>query len=55
MWLNQEFHEKKVYYRILYTKHNVKNVCRGEGGVVVVVVVVVVNIYNIYPSEFVRM
>lgn len=45
MWLNQEFHEKKVYYRILYTKHNVKNVC----------VVVVVNIYNIYPSEFVRM
>lgn len=32
MWLNQEFHEKKVYYRILYTKHNVKNVCRGEGG-----------------------
>lgn len=51
MWLNQEFHEKKVYYQILYTKHNVKNVCRGGG----VVVVVVVNIYNIYPSEFVRM
>lgn len=49
MWLNQEFHEKKVYYRILYTKHNVKNVCRGGGGLVVV------NIYNIYPSEFVRM
>lgn len=31
MWLNQEFHEKKVYYRILYTKHNVKNVCVGGG------------------------